>query len=361
MADAAAFSPDYLASRARFRGAALALGWRTDAWALHAEGPDGDPLTIDVAMIGDERPKRAVVVSSGLHGVEGFLGGAIQAALLEDVFGGFVPPAGTALVMLHALNPYGMAYLRRVNEDNVDLNRNFLVQGESFGGSPGAYAALDGLLNPPRAPRPLSLFKVKAAAQIARYGLTSLKQAVAGGQYDYPLGLFYGGSGPTMTQRILRVQIPALFRDAERVVHVDFHSGLGKPASYKLLVDHARGTPGADALAAAFGADVVEPWEPEQGVSYAIRGGMGAWCKSIVPQCNYDVLAAEFGTVGILDVIEALHRENRAHHWAPSDAAVTRLAKSRLKDVFAPPDRAWRDTIVQRGVHVAQQAIDAVF
>ena len=30
-----------------------------------------------------------------------------------------------ALVFIHAVNPYGFSQLRRVNEDNVDLNRNF--------------------------------------------------------------------------------------------------------------------------------------------------------------------------------------------------------------------------------------------
>ena len=31
-----------------------------------------------------------------------------------------------SIVLLHASNPYGFAWGRRVNEDNVDLNRNFV-------------------------------------------------------------------------------------------------------------------------------------------------------------------------------------------------------------------------------------------
>ena len=34
-------------------------------------------------------------------------------------------PADTGALLVHAINPYGFAWTRRVNEDNADLNRNF--------------------------------------------------------------------------------------------------------------------------------------------------------------------------------------------------------------------------------------------
>jgi hypothetical protein len=34
------------------------------------------------------------------------------------------------IVFVHALNPFGFKHHRRVNEDNVDLNRNFLTAEE---------------------------------------------------------------------------------------------------------------------------------------------------------------------------------------------------------------------------------------
>ena len=51
-------------------------------------------------------------------------------------------------VLLHALNPFGFAWRRRVNEDNVDLNRNFLLDDEGYVGCPDGYAHLDPLLLP---------------------------------------------------------------------------------------------------------------------------------------------------------------------------------------------------------------------
>jgi hypothetical protein len=40
-------------------------------------------------------------------------------------------------MLIHALNPFGFAWLRRVNEANVDLNRNFQDFNKSLPSSAG--------------------------------------------------------------------------------------------------------------------------------------------------------------------------------------------------------------------------------
>lgn len=359
MPDASSFSADYLSSRARFRSAALAAGWDLEACPIPTRGPDGEALSIEVARVGPDRPDRLVVVSSGLHGVEGFLGAAVQVALLEERLATWKPPPGLGVVLLHALNPFGFHAVRRVNEHNVDLNRNFLLDGEAYAGAPAGYARLDPLLNPPTPPGGFEAFLLRAGWNIARHGMPALKDAVAGGQYDFPRGLFYGGPGPQPTVAILRDRLPDwIGTGAHRVLHLDFHTGLGKRGTYKLLVDHVAGSPGAEALRSAFGGSV-QPWA-KGGVSYAIRGGLGTWCKALLPRVSYDVLAAEFGTVGILRVIAALRAENRVHHWGDPDSAATRAAKSELMDVFAPRDGGWRAGVVTEGTAIFDRAVAAL-
>jgi hypothetical protein len=354
MPDAASFSPDYSAARARFLAAAHAAAWTVERHGIGLAGPDGDELTIDVARRGPERPERVVIVSSGLHGVEGFFGSAVQCALLEE---GLTLPERTAVVLVHALNPYGFAFLRRFNEGNVDLNRNFLLDGERFSGAPARYASLDPLLNPKTPPR-FDGFLPRALWAIGRYGMGALKDAVAGGQYDFPQGLFYGGSEPARSQVVLRDHLGRWIGPAaRRVLHVDLHTGLGANGTYKLLVDHRVGAPGAEALARVFG-PAVQPWS-NTGVSYAIRGGLGSWCKARFPRVDYDVLVAEFGTVPVLQVVGALRAENRAHHWGNPEDPTTRKAKERLRDVFAPPEEAWRTAVVEQGVTIVAQALAA--
>src|SRR5262252_10184861 len=143
------FSPDYFSARTRFRESAASRGARLRALPTTAKGPNAEELTIDIAWFGSESPRRLLLHSSGLHGIEGFAGSAIQLQLLENVP---VLPPDAALVVVHILNPYGMSWLRRVNENNVDLNRNFLKPGDPWSGVHPLYAKIDRVLNPASPP-----------------------------------------------------------------------------------------------------------------------------------------------------------------------------------------------------------------
>ena len=230
------FPADYGAARERFREAAQRLGWRLEAHPIEAVGPGGEELTIDVACSATEDADNVLVISSGLHGVEGFFGSAVQTVLLERWASSASPPV--RCVFLHALNPYGFAWIRRPNENNVDLNRNFLLPGEAFEGAPEGYARLDSFLNPRRPPSRWEPYTLKALWLIAKHGLFSLKQAIAAGQYEFPKGLFFGGAGPSQTQLLLAEHMPRWLSGSKRVVHLDLHTGLGPMASWKLLIDY---------------------------------------------------------------------------------------------------------------------------
>jgi hypothetical protein len=360
MVGASAFSPDYVTARARFRAAASAPGYRVEAFPIGKTGAQGEELTVEVATTGSERPARVVVVSSGLHGVEGFLGSAVQAALLEEGLRGWTPPRGAALVMMHALDPFGFSWIRRVNEENVDLNRNFLVDGEEYRGSPARYAELDPLLNPPWPPSWRDLFLPRALLAISRHGQAALKQAIAGGQYDFPRGLFFGGHGPATIRGILAANLPRWVGEAEQVLHVDFHSGLGRWGTHKLLVEHTMDPAREQWLARQFGEGVVERGDPN-GISFRSRGGLGIWCQATFPDRHYDLVCAEFGTFRGLPMVTALRAENQAHHWGPPGDPVTIAAKQKLKDAFVPPDRRWRDVVVAQGIALVRRAIEACF
>ena len=86
-----------------------------------------EPLTIDITVVGAAKPTSALVLSSGVHGVEGLFGSAVQLAFLEQLAARWQPPLVRPLFCIHAINPFGFAWQRRFNEDNVDLNRNFLL------------------------------------------------------------------------------------------------------------------------------------------------------------------------------------------------------------------------------------------
>jgi hypothetical protein len=312
-------------------------------------------LAVDVAYLGPEQPNRLVMVSSGLHGIEGFFGAAVQHRLLASLPGLNKRPVG--LLLVHGLNPYGFAHRRRWNEANVDLNRNFLLPGEAYSGAPPRYAELNRLLNPAHAPRAGDPFLWQAVGKLARFGLPAIQQAIAGGQYEYPQGLFFGGRGPTPTQRLLQEHLNDWVQDAEQIVHLDFHTGLGPWATHKLLIEEPLESPGAQLLQTIYGQHpICSPYESK--VAYRTRGGLGTWCRRYLANREYAFACAEFGTYRPLKVLAGLRKENQAYWHSPPDSAVRRLAADRLQELFCPASTQWRGKVLADGVQLVEQAIE---
>jgi len=351
------FAADYLAARIRFRSAATKAGFELQVFPIGLKGPHGEDLTIDFAVKADAQPKRVAIISSGTHGIEGFFGSAVQTASLEiDLGTGWRYPAGTSVVFVHAVNPYGFAYLRRVNEQNVDLNRNFIKSSYTYSGAPDDYARLDNLLNPASEPTILDTFIAQAGLQIIRYGFKALKNAIAQGQYEFPQGLFFGGKGPSKSLSILAEVLPPLVRGASRVVHLDLHTGMGRRGTYKLVVDLPSDSSRVERLRREFGANVVQGFDPN-GVLYEINGSLGGWLQDLFPDIDYDCMLAEYGTRHVFEVLTALREENRAYHYAKQDGPVYQKAKRRLKEAFCPNSRAWQAKSVRDGRRLVMQAI----
>ncbi len=342
------FSPDYNTARDRFRKAVEREGGRLDALELDAEGPEGTDLTIDIAWFGSVNPKRALVHSSGLHGVEGFAGSAIQLRLLDQM------PAiaeGDAIAIVHILNPYGMAWLRRFNENSVDLNRNFLGEDERYSGTPEAYPGLNSFLNP-ASPPSLDLFSLRVAWLIARHGLAAMKEAIVSGQYEYPKGLFFGGKRLEQGAQLYLEWVRKHLSTTERVLAVDIHTGLGKSGEDTLLVDrnvHARAR-------RLFGRRVA-PLDADRSVAYETRGGLDMRVTDLLP--NVDFVGQEFGTYGPIHVLHALREENRWHHYG--GGGIDHPVKIGLKEAFCRDQESWRQKVLTRGCEMFEQAVGVVF
>jgi hypothetical protein len=358
-----AFCPNYAEARTRFRASASAINFRLEEHPINQLGPDEEELTIDVAIKGETDPEKVIIVSSGLHGVEGFFGSAVQCTLLEECLNDFCPPQGAVLVLVHALNPYGFAWRRRWNEDNIDLNRNFLLPDEEYTGSPQKYGDFNAFFNPTSPPSQFEPFLIKLIATIFRQGMTALKKTLLVGQYDFPKGLFFGGHGPSKTQQILAENLPRWVGYAKNVLHIDFHTGLGRKATYKLLINEPADSARTQWLIEKFGADVVENYYKPSlgGTAYTIRGGLGRWCQAKFPMCNYNFITAEFGTYPIIPVFKALRAENSVEFWSHPDDPSLERARKQLVEIFAPANPLWRKAVVSQGFDLVRRAIEIYF
>ena len=350
------FSPSYAEARRRFREAATAARATIEQVAVTTR-EDGRDLAIDVATLGAARPAWALLVSSGVHGVEGFFGSAIQLAWLSRLAAGAAPlPRGGLVVLIHAVNPYGFARLRRTDEDNVDLNRNFLDRDDEYAGAPAGYAALDPFLNPPSPPSRLEPFALKGLWSIRRHGLPALKTAIATGQHRFPRGLFFGGHGPAPSTRMVQRHLARWIGGAPRTLHVDFHSGLGAHGRYRLLLVDSPRSPEVVWYRDTFGAEVVEPLAAGN-TAYAASGTLGGWASRHVAGTKYRFVGAEFGTYPLVRVLGTLRAENRAHFFSQPGAAAHERAKRDLLECFCPRSNQWRERVVEQGLDILDRAV----
>ena len=339
------FSPDYFTARRRFREIAAGAGGRLENIPLDAKGPHEEELGLDIAWFGTANPRRAILHSSGLHGVEGFAGSAIQLQLLKNL-----PnlPEDAALIVAHILNPYGMAWLRRFNQHNVDLNRNFLGN-DLYAGAPQTYSNLDAFLNP-QSPPGSDLYTLKAGWLILRYGLPALKAAVVGGQYEYPKGLFFGGKHLEQEGEEYQAFLSTRLASVKRLIAIDVHTGIGKYGEDILMVepnDYRK-------LQQVFGERVVPP-DSEKSDSYPVRGALDTMFARALPQAEIFAVTQEFGTYSPTKVLHALREENRWHHYG--GGSIDHPTKKILKDTFCPQDSTWRRSILNRGVDLLNQAL----
>jgi Protein of unknown function (DUF2817) len=348
------FPPDYASARGWFRAAATSLGWTLHAHTIPGTGPSGEELSIDAANSPHSDASKVVVVSSGLHGVEAPFGSAVQLAMFER-FASAPPPPGLRFVFLHALNPWGYAWGRRVDADNVDPNRNFLLPGEEYQGSPEGYRHFDALLNPRSPLGRFDLFVPKAWLAVARFGVPALRQALVGGQYDYPQGVFFGGHRPSATHLGLQQRLRGWIGPAAEVVHLDFHTGLGPWGGYKLLLDAPVSKLQLERMGRWFGPGTHEEDDPTK-TSYRPRGGFGPWCvaQQIAPEYLY--MVAEFGTYKNIPMLAGMRQENRAVHWGQRGERIAERAKARLRDLFIPPSLEWRQRVLEQGVQLVLRA-----
>jgi hypothetical protein len=249
------------------------------------------------------------------------------------------------------LNPYGMSWLRRTNENNVDLNRNFLLNGEAWEGAPDLYRELDPLLNP-RSPPAHDGFRVRAPAIAMRLGFHRVKAAIAEGQYEYDRGLFFGGRelqpGPRLFSEWLRDHLGG----CEYVFGIDLHTGLGRRGTDTLLYGRHGGAESSAALEEALGRTLTDPARPS--VAYTVRGGYGASLRHLLPQTRIDFILQEIGTYPPLAVLHALREENRWHFYG--DGSVTHPTKARLREVLCPVAVDWRRRAVARGLALVRAA-----
>jgi hypothetical protein len=349
------FAADYAEARRRFVDAAQAAGARITRHDSPARGPAGEELATETAWAGPADAPNVLMTISATHGVEGFCGSGIQVGSFAAGLARELPP-GTALLAVHAINSYGFAWLRRVTEENVDLNRNFvdfarpLPENADYDLLADAIcpAAWDGATRQAMQAR-LNAFGLER-------GIAALQQAVTGGQYRHKDGIFYGGAAPTRARATLERILAAQLGHVRRLAVIDFHTGLG-PYGYGEPIVMAR--PGEAEYERArqwWGDDITSP-AAGSSTSAVVLGTNLAGIAHALPRAELTGCGLEFGTIAMHDVLDAVRGDNWLHAHGRVDSEEGRRLKRLIRDAFYCDKDDWKAMLLEQGIQRQREAL----
>lgn len=331
------FPADYRQARRNFISACEKAGIDSIA-RVHpkAKGPDGKPLFIDSAAIGPRDARRALLLIAGTHGVEGYFGSAALSGLLRE---GLAPPPGARIVLVHALNPYGFAWNRRVNEDNVDLNRNF-VDHANPPDNPDYAALANAIAYEDASAKSVARADSRLAAFARDHGQARLDDAIARGQYRFPQGLLFGGTATSWSHQMLRAILTEDLARVENLVAIDFHTGLGEPGAGEMSIEEPPGSPAYQRARAMWG-DMVASSETGESVSTPLTGTLDQALAHWLPAITLTFAALEIGTLPRAEVFNVLRRDNWLHNFSLYQRLACEIGKA-CRDAFCPDEPAWK-------------------
>lgn len=357
MTGTSTFAPNYAEARARLVDAAerrgLPLLSHTHPTAV---GPAGEALVTDVVDLTRPGAERALVLVCGTHGIEGFAGSAIQLDRLERLRA--LADSGTSVVLVHALNPYGFAHLRRVNEDNIDLNRNFV----DHAGPPDCsdYELVHPALVPDDWDGPArEAADAELAALVGEHGLRFVQAAITGGQWRHADGLFYGGDAPAWSNRTWRQIAATLVPGHRHVAYIDIHTGLGERGRAEPIFRGGRDPEALDRARRWYG-DELTLSEDGTSSSTPITGNTASVVADILDDALLTAITMELGTRSGFFVLGALRGDNWRHvHGDPGGAASAEVT-GQMVEAFCPDDEKWQAAVLEQGEELVERAIEGL-
>ena len=312
-----------------------------------------EDLTIDwIYSDATESNQKVFLLTTGEHGVEGYVGSAMMQLFIEK----YMPkldPRNTGILLIHAINPWGIKHHRRGNKDNIDLNRTFLYDVDHDPTFNPNYEKIARFLNPGTSVKNLFLDNFGYALQlfwnVARMGMKNFRYALLLGQYRDPKGLYYGGTErPEETQTLMDLY-KQMMSSYEQILHLDMHTGYG-PRYQMSLVNSALDTGTSEYFVKRFNYPLVVATTANE--FYAIRGDMIDYVYALrqneFPDKRLYSTSFEFGTLGdtmygLFQSPRVMIHENRAYWYGTKNEKLLAKAKYGFEELFNPEAKDWKE------------------
>jgi Protein of unknown function (DUF2817) len=354
------FSPTYHQARLRLLQAVHNLVPRhtvmIDSRALPQTGPSGETLALDWIQVGARQPKRAVVLSSGTHGAEGPVGSAVQLACAIELLPQLKLQPTDAVILQHANNPWGYAWGRRVNENNVDLNRNFLAQFNPQLCDAG-YQELHDAINPTSIePEYLSEQTKRIQAHAATHSLRALQQSLTQGQQKFPKGIQFAGHEPQFSHQSLISFVSTHLQQVQDLAWIDFHTGLGESGACELISGFASDSAPYRQAVAIWGEQVRSAASGDS-LSAPLEGTLDhGLARALPPHTRFAFVFPEYGTYPLEHVMQTLIKNNWLWQHGDPTNDQGRALTGELRETFSPAAEAWQQQVLDAGLALTRQA-----
>lgn len=352
------FAENYEEARSKFLAACKTADREVSTYDHPLKGPNGEDLAIDTCYFGPMDAERLLVITSGVHGPELMTGSGPQVGMLiEGYFKDIADDLG--ILLIHGANPWGSAHIRRNNEDNADLCRNFIDHNNPPAHNTNYDEVKDWL---PHAFSPGDkgdTARKAMEAYKAEKGDAAFGKGFMAGQYHDPNGMSFGGSGPVWSNEILEKILRKYGAKAKRIATLDFHSGLG-PYAYGTMVCLQVG----DALKRAkkaYGPWILAPRDPEQAQSSEapdVNGHTTALHERVFENRDITSVVLEFGVDSYQNTAEIMMREHRLFHDKNTSEQEMQNTRNELLRAFYPTDKYWRRAVWNHSLQVLDQSLN---
>jgi hypothetical protein len=319
-------------------------------------GPAGELLCADVTRIGPSQCEHVLFVTSATHGIEGYCGSGIQVGLLAEAKD-MLREQRVAMVLIHALNPYGFAWGRRVNEDNVDLNRNFVDHaGGNFPENDLFEVVADAMIPAQLDEAHMAACEARIEAARVEHGVVEIRKAMGKGQYRHPTNMAFGGTHATWSNRTLHDICRAHLEGARTGTLIDLHSGLGPYGYGELMTPSLPGEAVFDLFHSWYGDQVHSTLAGSSDYSGS-KGSILAGFRPAPEGVRWAAVGLEFGTLERDAVTSAVRADHWLHVHGELDGEQGRAIKRDIRAAFYVEEDAWKTAVSSRGIEAVATAV----
>lgn len=321
-------------------------------------------LFVDVFYIPSlKKENKLLVLSSGVHGIEGHVGSAVQQMFLDKfICDTLLNKMG--VLFIHAVNPYGFKYNRRFTENNVDINRNSSLSDTLYNIINDGYPKVYDFINPKKKVNTRSfsniMFTPRAIIKILKASMPVLRQAILQGQYQYPEGLYYGGNKLEPQTESLTPIIQSICKPYKTVFEIDLHTGYGERGRLHFFPNPVDKKTKKDIENVFLGYQI--DWGDSDGF-YTITGDFVGLIGQINKNKTYIPMTFEYGTLnsqttsGSLESIHRMILENQGNHYGYKKEKDKLKVKEDILEMFYPSSKEWKTKIMKRTYNVYKKVI----